>query len=152
MSLFDKNLLPDEKIVYRTKKHYIIFFAPVIWSIATLCFLAYDDPLVKKLAFVPGLMALVTGINQYLIYTFSEFAITNKRIMMREGFFFRHTNETRIATIANVSVTQSLLGQFLDYGSLVVYIFGGDNDPFTDIASPNELQKQIQMQLDKVAR
>lgn len=150
-SYIEKNLLPDEQIVYRTKKHYIIFLIPMLWTIATVICLINFNPFVVKLAIAPALAALVTWGNTLLIYATSDFAITNKRVMMREGFFFRHTNETRLATISNVTANQSLLAQLLSYGTIIISPFGGENDVFTEIANPFEFQKHAQIQLDKIS-
>jgi uncharacterized membrane protein YdbT with pleckstrin-like domain len=151
-NLIEKNLLPDEQIVYQTRKHFIIFFAPVIWTIATIILLFNSNPLIVKVALAPGIVAALAWLNQWLDYITSVFVVTNKRVMMKEGFFTRHANELRLATVSNMTVNQSLLGQLLDYGIVVINPFGGNNDIFRDIAHPFEFQKQTQTQLDKVVR
>lgn len=152
MTILEKDLLPDEQIIFRTKKSYIIFFMPVVWVCAAIGFLIIPNPIVHKVAVAPLVIAVITGFNQWLDYISSEFAVTNKRVIMREGFFFRHRNETRITAIANVSVDQSLLAQFLNYGTVFIHAFGGDKDPFDDMDKPNDFQKQLQIQQDKVAK
>jgi uncharacterized membrane protein YdbT with pleckstrin-like domain len=151
-TIIDKNLLPDEQVIYRTKKHYIIFFTPFIWVLGTIFLLFNPNPLVVKVAVAPAIAALLTGINQWLNYITSEFVVTNKRVMMKEGFFTRHANELRLATVSNMTVNQSLLGQMLGYGIVVINPFGGNSDIFSDIAQPFEFQKQTQMQLDKLVK
>lgn len=152
MSYIDSCLLPDEQIAFRTKKHWIIFLIPAVLAAMTVFFLMSNNPIIAKMWMVPAIGMAITLLNQLLMYMTSEFAITSKRIIMREGFFFRHTNETRLATIANVSINQSPLGQIFDYGTVVIHAFGGDSDPFMQIAHPNAFQKALQGQLDKVAR
>ena len=160
MSSLQRNLLPDEQIVYSTKKHYIIFFTPFVWTVGAIILFFFNsfsptfnsNFILSRFYLVPTAIAAVTWINQYLYYVTSEFAVTTKRIMMKEGFFTRHANELRLATVSNVTVNQSLLGQFLDYGIVIVNPFGGNNDIFTDIAHPFEFHKQTQAQLDKITR
>ncbi len=152
MSSIDKNLLNDEKIIYRTKKHWIIFFAPTAWFIAAVFFLFNSNPWVVKAAAAPALAGLLIGIVKWLEYITAEFVVTNKRILMKEGFFTRHSNELRLATVSNMNVNQSLIGQLLDYGTVVISPFGSGEDVFTEIAHPFEFQKQTQMQLDQVVR
>lgn len=148
----DKTLLPDEQILFSTKKHWIIFIIPVFLTIVTFLFYRNEMELVRKLVLLPTIAAAIAWVNQILLYVTSEFAVTTRRIIMKEGFFFKHTNEMRLSTIANVSVNQSLLGQILNYGTVVIHAFGGDRDPFMQIAYPNEFQKQLQGQLDKIVR
>ena len=87
----------------------------------------------------------------WLEYITSEFAVTNKRIMMREGFFFRHMAEIRLNTLSQINVDQSLIGQMLGYGIVTLNAFGAF-DAFTMIASPVQFQKVANEQLDKVVR
>jgi uncharacterized membrane protein YdbT with pleckstrin-like domain len=147
MSFIEKNLMPNEKILFRTKKNFIIFLGPALWTLVCLFFLTNSNPMVQKVAFLPLIVALLTWINQGLIYYVSEFAITNVRVMMREGFFIRHTNDTRLAALANITVNQSLLGQVLNYGTVFINSFGGESDPFRDINNPTEFQKNLQTEI-----
>ena len=152
MSYLDKNLIPGEEIAFRTKKNLILFLMPVVWTIITLFFYINSNPIVVKIGFIPAIATAVVWINGWLDYVTSEFAVTNKRVFMKEGFFFRHINETQLRTISNVTINQSLIGRIMNYGTVWVNTFGGENDPFTEIASPNEFQKQVQIQLDKVGK
>jgi uncharacterized membrane protein YdbT with pleckstrin-like domain len=152
MSYIDKNLLSDEQIIYRTKKHFIIFLMPVIWVIVTISFLVNSNPYITYFAFLPGIVALISWLNMLLTYATSDFVVTNKRIMMKEGFFFRHTADVRLSTVAQVSATQSLLGQLLGYGAVFVNAFGAPTDSFTEIADPVQFQKQVQEQLNKTTK
>jgi uncharacterized membrane protein YdbT with pleckstrin-like domain len=152
MTSIEKNLLADEQILFRTKKHWIIFFGPAAWVIVAIIFAFNSNPWIMMAALAPAGAALILGIGKWLDYITSDFVLTNKRVMMKEGFFTRHTNELRLATVSNMNVNQSLIGQFLDYGTVIISPFGGREDIFTEIARPFEFQKQVQMQLDKVAK
>src|SRR5436190_6324569 len=111
MSFIEKNLLADEKILFRTKKHWIVFFPPVFWALVTIFCFFQSNPMLQNIAFLPGILTIIYLGNQLLLYYFSEFAITNIRVVMREGFFFRHTNDTRLTTLATVEVMQGIIGQ-----------------------------------------
>lgn len=152
MGYIDKNLLPDERILYRTKKNKIIFLTPAFLTGICCLFLFNSNPFVVKITFIPAIAALFSWMYEWLDYFTSEYAITTKRILMKEGFFFRHANDTRISTIANVSVNQSLLGQALDYGTVIINTYGGSADPFTEIDQPIKFQRVLQEQVDKVTR
>jgi uncharacterized membrane protein YdbT with pleckstrin-like domain len=153
MSYIDRNLLSDERIVFRTKKHLIIFLYPLIWTLFSFYATAYmyADPMLIKMAFAPWLIAAIFWSYAGLEYLTSEFAVTNKRVMMREGFFTRHTNEMRLASISQVNVDQSILGQILNYGMVSINAFGAF-DAYSLIAKPFLFQKAVNEQLDQVAR
>lgn len=149
MSYIDKNLLADEKILFRTKKHLIIFFFPLVLAILSIFAFNYmhDNVILSKVEWVPSLIVLIYGGSVGLNYITSEFAVTNKRVMMREGFFTRHANEMRITAISQVNVDQNLIGQVLDYGSVSINAFGAF-DAYNLISNPHTFQKSVQQQLD----
>lgn len=151
MAYIDQNLLTDEQILYRTKKHYIIYLIPLVWTIATVFFYFSANPIIVKISYIFAIGAVFNWLNALLIYYTADFAVTNKRISMKEGFFFRHSNDTRLTTISNVTVNQSLLGQLLNYGTVVINTFGGTADPFSEIDSPLAFQKMLQSQIDHIA-
>lgn len=161
MSYIDKNLLADEQILFRTKKHIIIFFYPLVWALvviyATQAGASYFTYLTNIYAIpvnppmILWLTVLIFWGSVWLEYQFSDFAVTNKRVMMREGFFYRHTREMRLATVSQVDVDQSLLGQLFNYGILSINAFGA-YDSFTLIAKPFTFQKYVNEQLDKITK
>ena len=155
MSNLDKILLPNETISFHTKKSFIIFIMPVIWTVLTLFFLIQTQPFISglpglplinslaNLTWIPGLIAIFSWLNQGLVYLTSDFIITNQRIIMREGFFFRHSTETRLAAVAEIKVDQSLLGRFMNFGNITVNSFGGGAEIFADINSPYAFQRKV---------
>ena len=147
MSYLDRNLLNGETILFRTKKHWIVFFAPVFWALATLFLYFQPNPIMHNFAYVPAILTVLYLLNTLIIYYFSEFAITNIRVVMREGLFFRHINDTRLSALAMVNVVQGIIGQALDFGTVFINSFGGESDPFTDIDSPIKFKNALQEQL-----
>jgi uncharacterized membrane protein YdbT with pleckstrin-like domain len=153
MSYIDKNLITDERILFRTKKHIIVFFYPVVLTIFS--FFASDymqsNLVLAKFQWAPWLVTLIFWLYVWLEYATSEYAVTNKRVMMREGFFHRHANEMRLSAISQVTVDQSLVGQLLNYGVVTINAFGAF-DSFSKISHPAAFQKYVNEQGDKVTR
>jgi hypothetical protein len=151
MGFIEKNLLPNEQILFRTKKHLIIFLTPIFWSIFSVYAYSYmeSNEVLFSLKWAPWFVACIFWSYSLLEYYFSEFVVSDKRVMMREGFFFRHTNEMRLATISQVNVDQNLLGQLLNYGTVSLNAFGAF-DSYTLIDKPNTFQKYVNEQLDKL--
>lgn len=146
-------LLPDEKVLFRTRKHVIIFIFPIIVTILAIYFSFYmqANPYLIKLFWAPWLIALIFWAQASLEYITSHFIVTNKRLLMREGFFTRHANEIRLATVSQVSIDQSLVGQLFDYGKVSIHAFGAF-DAYPLIAKPFIFQKSVNEQLDKIAK
>ena len=151
MSYIDRNLLPDEQIIFRTKKHIIVFFFPLLLTVFAFYAIDYmhNNPILVNLQWVPLFIAFIFWLNVGLEYMTSEFVVTSKRVMMREGFFTRHTNELRLAAISQVMVDQSILGQLFNYGSVSINAFGA-YDSFSVLSRPCAFQKSVNEQMDKV--
>ena len=152
MSYIDRNLLPDERILFRVKKHWIIFFVPVVMTIFS-CYASnylHQNDILVKVEYAPWAITLIFWAYYGLEYLSSEYAVTNKRVMMREGFFVRHGNEMRLSAISQVNVDQSLLGQLLNYGAVSINAFGAF-DSYTLISSPFRFQQIVNQQIDAQA-
>lgn len=74
----------------------------------------------------------------------SEYAITNKRIIVKVGFISRRTLEMNLQKIESIGVDQGILGRILNYGSVAVIGSGGTKELFGNIAAPLEFRKQYQ--------
>ena len=116
----NNNLIKDEYLIYETNYHWILYFNYLIPSIITL------------------------GIYPYLISKFSEFGITNKRLIIKTGIFSRKTLELNLSKIESVNVNQSILGRILGYGSLGVIGTGGTSENFLSIKNPLEFRRKFQ--------
>ncbi len=152
MSFIERNLLPNEEILFRTRKHVIIFFFPLVVTLVALFTQSYleANPILVKVSKAPWALAAILWCYYGLEYFFSDYVVTNKRVRMREGLFFRHANELRLTTIAQVNVDQSLIGIMLNYGTVSLNAMGAF-DAYPTIAKPNAFRQYINVELDKLA-
>jgi uncharacterized membrane protein YdbT with pleckstrin-like domain len=117
-SYIESNLLKDERVVYETRLHWIKFVS--LRGILTL----FISPLIERLS--------------------SEFAITNRRVIIKLGLVSRRTFEMNLSKIESVNVDQSLLGRMFGYGTITIIGTGGTRETFGDIAAPVEFRRQFQ--------
>ena len=108
-SYIDDNLMTGETVMYRAKRHWIIFLWPAIWLL--LAFSAAEAP---ELAGGFLVLSILTGVASYLDYTTSEFGLTNKRVLVKIGFIRRQSVETLLTKVEGIQVDQGILGRFLD--------------------------------------
>ena len=74
----------------------------------------------------------------------SDFAVTNKRVMMKTGVFSTRSIELLLSKIEAITVEQSLGGRILGYGDIVVTGSGGTKETFPRIQSPLEFRRAVQ--------
>src|SRR5205823_4005524 len=86
----------------------------------------------------------------------AEFAVTNKRVILKTGFVQSKTAEMFLNKIESVGVDQSITGRILGFGTIVIRGTGGSLEPFHRVSSPlrfrNEIQEQIGRATETVKR
>lgn len=114
----NSNLVKDESVKFETTYHWIIFCS--LRALFTL-FLA---PLIERYA--------------------DEFAITNKRVIIKTGWLSRKTVEMSLARIESVKVEQSIMGRILGYGTVKMIGTGGTRGTLRNISNPLVFRKIFQ--------
>ena len=80
----------------------------------------------------------------------SEFAVTNKRVILKTGVVHRRTAEMFLSKVESVGADQTIVGRLFGYGSIVLRGTGGSTEPFENIDNPLEFRRQIQEQIAKL--
>ncbi len=140
MGYIENNLLPGEIVVYWARLHPIIFLSPAILALAGLAAFAVS----WKLAVLILFAALVLGLDRYVRFTTSEFAVTNRRVLVKTGLIRRHTLELLLGRVETVGVDQGIFGRIWNYGTITVIGTGGTKELFPGIAKPLDFRKAVQ--------
>ena len=112
MSYVESNLLPNEQITYRARLHRIVYLLPaVLVVIAILVGFGGGGPIA---AGALGVIALITALPPWIRSASSEFAITNKRVLIKIGLIRRHSLELLLQRIEGIGVDQGFLGRISD--------------------------------------
>lgn len=148
MPYVEDHLLPGERITYRAHLHKLSYLLPVLGAIVLIAggimAIAAQRNTIAMLAFIAALVPLI---GAYITYTSSEFAVTNKRVVIKVGFIQRKTLETMLGKVEGIGVDQGILGRMLDYGTITITGTGGTKEPFRNIAAPLEFRRQVQAQI-----
>ena len=140
MGYIQANLLPDEEIVYKGRLHWAIF-----WKCSALVVLGGIFLLIQPIA---GAVIIAIGVfgalSPIMAYSSSEFAVTNKRVIIKTGFLRRKTLELLLRHVETISVDQSVAGRILNFGSVTLTGSGGVREVFDNISAPLEFRRRIQ--------
>jgi len=143
MSYIKNTLLSDEKILYFTRPHWIIFFQPLLWI-----FIGSTSFIVLKwnayLGFLPIIYGIFSAVSSLISYYFSEYGITDKRVLIKTGLVRRKSFEIFLKRIEGVYIDQSILGRIFDYGIVVISGIGGSKDFFPYIPTPLKFRSKVQ--------
>ena len=147
MSYIDRNLIEGERVVYRTRLHWLVFAMPILVTVVVLLPAAWfllDSLDWRGFAWVPLVVALLVLLPAFVKRQSSDFAVTNKRVMMKSGVMTTRSVELLLNKIEAIAVDQSLLGRMFGYGNIVVTGSGGTREAFSHIQSPLEFRRAVQ--------
>lgn len=150
MSYIKNTLLPGEEIVIHermTGKCFIPTIAYGILSImVTIAPIYFEDETFGTIVLLIGLVMLV----RFLIRMFrlvismisSEFAITNKRCVIKTGLFRIHVADLNLDKCEGATFSQTLWGRILNFGTIFVTT-GGMSNSFWGVDRPCQLRNRI---------
>jgi uncharacterized membrane protein YdbT with pleckstrin-like domain len=145
MSYVDSSLIQDEQVVFRTRLHLIIFFIPIVLLAISVCLFVYTVPVAAESVLAAAVLWFLV---KYVDYASSEFAVTNKRVIIKVGFLTKRTVELFLNKVESVGVEQTLVGRMMGFGSIAVRGTGGTNEPFSHVNDPLEFRRQVQNQIE----
>lgn len=124
MGYVDKMLGSQERVILEFKIHWIRFIFPVLFSFAII-----------------GIPSLIR-----LLYT--QYVLTDKRVILKTGFISRHTEELRLKKIETVEIRQGIIGRILGYGNIYITGTGTSYVLFDAVFNPMAVKRQIEDLLD----
>ena len=151
MSYIEGNLLAGERVVFRTRLHWKILVGPLLFAVATLLPVAWliaQETWTYLVLIAPGLGLLIL-LAAVIRRQSSDFAVTNKRVMMKIGVLTTRSVELLLSKVEAITVHQSLSGRLFGYGDLVVTGSGGTEERFSNIQAPLELRRAVQSVTDR---
>jgi uncharacterized membrane protein YdbT with pleckstrin-like domain len=168
MGHVDRNLVPGETLLYRTRHHWLVLLGPVLVGLLLLvpgvallveAIATHDSAglVVGSATASPQMMAIAGGVLlAAAIITFiygvarrnaTEMAVTNRRVLIKTGLTSRRTLDLMLSRVESIGVEESTAGRVLGYGSVIVRGTGGAPESFLMIAHPQEFRRAVQQQI-----
>jgi uncharacterized membrane protein YdbT with pleckstrin-like domain len=146
MSYVDSQLLPNETVLYRARLHRSLYTPSIIIAVLALVAAAFaiGQPPLWWAVLALGVLAAISFLGTWSRSASSEFAVTDKRVIIKVGWIRRRTLETMLAKVEGVGVDQSVSGRLLGFGTITVTGTGGTREEFDRIANPLEFRRQVQ--------
>lgn len=116
MSYTGKNLQASEKVLLEARITWLITINNYIFI--GISFIVMFG--VISLGAVLLALSLIFLLRKIIIIYTNELVITNKRVVVKSGFVERHVKEAPLEKIDNVSVTQTVSGRMLKYGTVKI--------------------------------
>jgi len=141
MGYVESNLMAGEQVILQTRIHGIVFLPPAV--VILLGVGLFMMP-------VAGLLVLLVGVvmlaGAWIRHWTSEFAVTDRRVIIKVGLISRQTIEINMSKVESVEVRQGILARLLNYGTIVVIGTGGTKEPFDMTDEPLAFRRAVQSQ------
>ena len=160
MDYIEKNLVPGESVLYKTRLHWIVMIWPLIAGVVlggiglVFCVGGYEASSKGgsyKGMIIVGLLLLVTAVvlfgMGFVRQNSTEVAVSNKRVLIKTGFVSRKSIEVLLSKVESIGVDESGLGRMLGYGSVIVRGTGRRRRDFQQDCPPEQIQGQVQQQI-----
>jgi uncharacterized membrane protein YdbT with pleckstrin-like domain len=153
MSYVEKHLIPNETVFYFTRLSRIVYLKAVLVFLIAIALAGWGatnadvnaNTPIYAIAGVVFLVGLTLFLLAFIRRISSEFAVTNKRVIIKIGLLSRRSVEILLTKVEAITVDQTLLGRIFGYGSIIIIGTGGTKEPFHLIGDPLEFRRQSQI-------
>lgn len=146
------HLLNGERIEYISHLHWKLYVVP---GIIGFIILAVSATLFAYGGAGGGLLGILISIGffvwPYVVIKNSEFAVTNKRVIIKVGIIRTKSLELFLNKIEAITVDQSLPGRMLNYGNIIVAGSGGTKELFSGIQAPLDFRRAVHQATDSIS-
>jgi len=149
MSYVQSVLQPGEQVRHTAKLHWTVYWPGLLFLLGAVAAFVLAHMATRGgtfwiyLAGVLGIVAFGFLLREWLVQWSTEIAVTDRRIIYKEGLVRRSTVEMHMDKVESVDVEQTIMGRLLDYGTVTVKGVGTGFEPLRMIAAPLELRNHI---------
>lgn len=155
MGYIDNNLMKGEEVVYKASLHWAIYIPTALWLLLGILMVAIsvgeEESSVMVIAIIFFVFAVFALIKAIIANVTSEFAVTNKRLILKEGLIARNTVELMLTKCEGVALDQDILGRILGYGTLIITT-GGATNKYRKIKDPIIFRNYLNSQVDEAQK
>ncbi len=148
-----------ESVVLDLKPHWWFFWKHIVVGTAILvAFGVWAGPLsgtgVLKWPFVVGVLVYAGFVvEKYLVWTYTHFVLTDRRVISRSGIVSKRGTEIPLDRINNIDFHQAIWLRVIGAGDLDIESAGKDGQShFDNVRHPDMVQQEIYRQMESNAR
>jgi uncharacterized membrane protein YdbT with pleckstrin-like domain len=140
----EKSLYHDRyaKIYRKTYKTFNIVMQPILLVLAVISFSINETILGLFFIFISILILYL-----YLTYIFTEYCITDKRLLKKTGFISRKVQEINLNSVETVVVNEGIIDRIFKTGSIIATGRGTQKILFAFIDNPTQVRELIKTDL-----
>lgn len=125
MRYIEKSLLENEQVLHWGKFHWLWY------ARAWLVLIVFGILIIGIIWFIYEMLRLNT----------TEFAVTNRRIVMKKGILSAHVDQLSLSSIEGADLDQGIIGRLFGFGTLLIEGRGEGEIEFPPMAKPGAFLK-----------
>jgi len=152
------NLLPNEKIIYKTNPHWLFIVAPVFgiflfWLIYFLFVCSFigavlSNPLIDFCFYFSSFASAFVILILYLDWKFNRLYLTNFRLIKERGIIGKDSMSIHLENIENITCKFGIWGRILRFGDLIIESAGAHGMMiFEKVPRPIKIKWRIEKEL-----
>lgn len=151
MSYVNSVLQPDEKVLFRSRLHWIVYLPGLLLLVPAIAAAIGGTYIGEQnlqyacwaIAVLFVLLALLKFIAEWIRRVTTEIAVTDRRVIYKRGLIRRFTIEIHNDKIESVDVDQTILGRIFNFGTVVIRGTGSAVEPLRNIDDPLHFRSYI---------
>jgi uncharacterized membrane protein YdbT with pleckstrin-like domain len=156
MSYIQKNLMANERIVFSTKLNWTLYIKPLAIILIGILFFAQSlHSLNRFLLYSIGIIFLCTGglsaLLTYLKVKTFEFAVTNKRVLIKHGILRTRSFEIMMNKVEAIYVEQNVIDRIVNSGTIIIKGTGGSQNPLRNVDNPFQFRIAVNEQIENLS-
>jgi uncharacterized membrane protein YdbT with pleckstrin-like domain len=152
---FPTSLLNEgEEVRLDLRPHWSKLFLPIVYVVVAIALvlvglLVVDVDWLPLALLVPLGLAVLNLLARYVVWTTTEFVVTNERLIHRSGVFAKSGIEIPLDRVQTIKFGQSVVERLLGAGDLTIES-GGETGmtKFSDIRKPSIVQNVIYREME----
>jgi len=138
MSFIEKNLSANERICYVGKIHWYIYLRGIFFIALGFAASGASTTLGGFLVIV-GILSLIFAT---VMASSTEFAVTNKRVILKTGALKRKFIELQLNKSEGLRIEQGIMGRIFNFGTIKINS-AGVTENFGYLAKPFQFKKEV---------
>jgi uncharacterized membrane protein YdbT with pleckstrin-like domain len=125
-------LAKDEKILYVTRQHWLIYLRAILVEIliffilvaVTILVILFAPPttpaILKAIPIVLCVIPILGGVRDFLIWWNDQDIITNRRVIQLSGIINKDVTDSSLEKVNDVKMEQTFLGRLFNFGDVEI--------------------------------
>lgn len=146
----DKIKLLDGEIIQKTyKTHWFVLLKNFLYFVGVLVFYyfvlnnSFGADVFKNFIYILVIFFIINLIKDFFIFKFNYYIITNKRLLIKEGFFVLKETEILFSKIESINAQQTFIEKWFNVGHISIVGTGNSETKIFDLENNQDFKNTL---------